>query len=54
MFLLKLAGEMESYILEIFLRRGVARVGEEHVASVLVDGHVRVLATDGLSWNMLR
>lgn len=37
---------MEPYIFEILLREGesVARVGEEHVAAVLVDGHVGVFA----------
>ena len=39
-------GEVEPDILEILLREGesVARVGEEDVAAVLVDGHVGVLA----------
>ncbi len=38
---------MEADILEVLLRegKGVARVGEEDVAAMLVDGHVRVLAS---------
>ena len=37
---------METNVLEILLREGepVARVGEEYVAAVFIDGHVGVLA----------
>ena len=42
----ELRGEVEADVLEILLRQRqpVARVGEEDVAAVLVDGHVGVLA----------
>ena len=42
----ELRGEVETDILEVLLceREPVARVGEEDVAAVLVDGHVGVLA----------
>ena len=45
--LLKLRCEVEANILEILLRKGesVAGVGEEDIAAVLIDSHIRVLAT---------
>ena len=45
--LLKLRCEVEANILEILLRKGecIACVGKEYIASVLIDSHIRVLAT---------
>ena len=44
---LELAGEVEADFGEVLLRHleHVARVGEKHVASLSVDGHVLLLAT---------
>ena len=44
---LKLRGEVEANILEILLRKGesIAGVGEEDIASVLINSHICVLAT---------